>query len=104
VAVSRVARIQTADRTINQIQDNIDRVVDNFAASPLASGALLQSISLVTGSNEVNHTLNRKLVGWVITRNRANATFFDTQDSNPIPTKTLRLTASAPVVVDLFVF
>lgn len=73
-------------------------------ANPLAQGQLLKSVSLVSGSNSINHKLGRKLQGWIIVRLRASATVYDTQDANQSPAVTLQLTASAPVTVDLWVF
>jgi hypothetical protein len=73
-------------------------------SNKLLNGVLLQNVSLASGSNTVNHLLGRKLVGWVLTRQRAAATVYDTQDTNPHSLVTLQLTASAPTSVDLWVF
>jgi hypothetical protein len=73
-------------------------------ANPLVQGQLLKSVSLVAGQNIVNHKLGRALQGWVVTRIRASATLYDQQDANKTPGLTLVLQASAPVVVDLYVF
>lgn len=73
----------------------------NFAPN---KGLLLPNISLTTGANVVSHKLGRKLQGWIPVRVRASATLYDTQDSNQMPQLTLNLTASANVVVDLWVF
>ncbi len=78
----------------------LNPVIDN----PLSSGIVLQSVSLNSGSNSVNHKLGRKLQGWFIVRQRAAASVYDTQDSNPTPDLTLNLVASAAVTVDLMVF
>lgn len=71
---------------------------------PINSGILLQKVSLASGSNSINHLLQRKPIGWFITRQRSAATVYDTQDSNQRPELTLNLTASAAVTVDLYVF
>jgi hypothetical protein len=44
------------------------------------------------------------LNGWIPTRVRSAATFYDTQDSNPTPDLTLVLYASAACTIDLAVF
>lgn len=72
--------------------------------NPLVNGRLIKSVVLGTGANVVNHGLGRPLQGWVLTRVRANATVYDTQDSNSTPGLTLKLTASAAATVDLYVF
>lgn len=102
--IGKFQKITTSDRVINQIQDNITKVVNPLTNIPLNSGNLLTSVSLVSGLNTVNHKLGRALVGWFIVRQRAAASVYDTQDTNLTPTLTLNLSSSANVIVDLFVF
>jgi hypothetical protein len=71
---------------------------------PLNNGIVLENIQLASGSNTINHKLGRNLNGWFITRQRSAATIYDTQDSNPNPSQTLVLNASAGVTVNIFVF
>lgn len=99
-----IARVQTQDRTVNQLQENIKQAVDPLLSNALAGGNLLQSIALTTGSNSINHKLGQTLVGWFLTRLRGAASVYDTQASNPNPTVTLTLVSSADVTVDLYVF
>jgi len=100
----KIKRINTTDRIINMIQDNISDVVDDFAKQDILYGERLERVVLVSGSNNVPHKLNRKLLGWFIIRQRGAASIYDTQDTNPDPATFLRLQASAGVTVDLFVF
>jgi hypothetical protein len=100
----KIKRLNTNDRIINQIQDNISDVVDHFGEQDLIYGERLENIALVTGSNNVPHKLSRKLLGWFVIRQRSAASIYDLQDSNPNPATFLRLQASANVTVDLFVF
>lgn len=72
--------------------------------NPISSGLILKNVVLASGDNTINHTLGRKLQGWIITRCRASATVYDKQDSNTFPQLTLVLNASAGVTVDLYVF
>lgn len=78
--------------------------IDPVLRNPLTQGNLLKNVTLASGANVVDHKLGRKLQGWVLTRQRAAASVFDTQDLNPTPALTLTLTSSAAVVVDLLVF
>lgn len=96
--------VQTPDRLLNQVQQNVKSQLDPVVAAPIVGGILLRNISLASGANVVPHKLGRALQGWVPTRVRASATLYDTQDSNTTPASTLQLTASAAVVVDLWVF
>jgi hypothetical protein len=100
----KIKRLNTNDRIINQIQDNISDVVDHFGEQDLVYGQRLENVVLVTGSNNVPHKLSRKLLGWFVIRQRGAASIYDLQDSNPNPATFLRLQASAGVTVDLFVF
>lgn len=100
----KIQKINTGDRVLNMIQDNVSNVVEPLTLIPLNNGQILSNISLVTGANVIPHKLNRKLVGWFIVRQRSAGTVYDTQDTNTNPTVYLNLTASANFNVDLYVF
>lgn len=102
--ISTAARVQTQDRNINQLQSNILTQLNAIVKNPLINGNILTEQALLTGSNTLNHGLNRTIQGWFIVRLRSSASIFDTQDSNPTPNLTLLLTSSANVVADVFVF
>lgn len=72
--------------------------------SPLANSALLSGISLTSGVNTINHTLGTKLQGYLVVLNSASVTFYDSQNTNPTPEKTLVLNASGATTVSLLVF
>lgn len=65
---------------------------------------ILSSVSLVSGSNTVNHLLGRKLQGWKIVLQGAAASIYDTQATNQTPELTLILVSDNPVTVSLEVF
>ena len=100
----KIQRINTPNRILNMIQDNIANIVEPIASSPILDNVILEKVSLKTGSNSVVHKLNRKVIGWFIIRQRSAGTVYDTQDTNPDPQIYLRLTASANIVVDLYIF
>lgn len=106
--MAAIPQVQTTDpvtaRTVNQLQQNIINAVNPVITNPLTQGTILTGQQLSPGSNTINTGINRTLQGWIIVRQRAAATIFDTQDSNPTPTKTLRLNSSAAVSVDIYVF
>lgn len=99
-----VALVQTLDRNINQLQQNIVPRLNRIQAAPVLNANYLQEVDLVVGSNTINHLLGRPLAGWVIIRKRAAAEIYDTQDSNTEKNTTLHLTSNAVVTVDLMVF
>lgn len=73
-------------------------------ANQLLNGILLKNQVLTTGTNIINHKLGRNLQGWIPTRVRASATFYDTQDNNQSPNLTLVIVSSANCTIDLWVF
>lgn len=104
MAQNRIIMVQTPDRNINQLQQNIQQALHPLLASPLANGVLLEDVSLLAGPNVINHTLGRILRGWFVTRLQGAAQVYDAQEANLFQSKTLALVSSANVVVDLFVF
>lgn len=97
-------KLYSEDRVLNMVQDNLVKSINPIAQNPIINGHILTSISLASGNNKVTHGLNRPLLGWYITRLRANETIYDTQDTNPNPSSNLQLVASGAVVVDIAVF
>lgn len=89
---------------LQAMQNRWAAILDPILSNPTNNSSILKSVSLVTGANVVNHKLGQPLQGWIISRIRAAATIYDTQDTNQTPQLTLNLVASAPVVVDLVVF
>lgn len=97
-------KFQSEDKSLMLLQTAWASQIDPVLRNPLTQGNLLKNVTLASGANVVDHKLGRKLQGWVLTRQRAAASVFDTQDLNPTPALTLTLTSSAAVVVDLLVF
>lgn len=80
-------------------------ILNPLLKNPALDSLILENVTLVTGSNVINHKLGRPLQGFKVTRMRSNfAEIYDTQDSNQMPQLTLNLNASAGVVIDLEVF
>lgn len=73
-------------------------------ANPAVLGILLPPQTLASGDNTINHTLGRKLQGYVVVLNSAATTFYDKQATNPRPQLTLVLNASGATTVSLYVF
>lgn len=108
-----IALVQTPDRLVNQLQNNIISATQFLFANPVLEGTILTEVSLVTGNNYINHLLGRPLQGWFLIRQRAKASIYDNQDGTVPPivnqSTTLLLvsdsgTKDSPVVVDIYVF
>lgn len=98
------SKIYSEDRVLNMVQDNLVKSINHVAQNPLVNGQILEKVSLLSGANVVVHGLGRPLLGWYITRIRASAIIYDTQDLNKNPSSNLQLVASGAVVVDIAVF
>lgn len=104
-----IARVQTEDRLINQLQSNIGLVVNPLQEIPLNQGVLIQNVSLTSGANRIPHGLGRPLIGWFVTRMRTVfRQIYDTDDAVVSPPNDtslyLYLNSSGTVVCDLFIF
>jgi hypothetical protein len=80
------------------------QAINPVLSSPIATPIILEAISLVAGTNVINHTLGESLKGYVVILNSAAATFYDSQETNPSPNRTLILNSSAATKVSLLVF
>lgn len=95
---------QTASKDVSLLQTNWAKELNPLLRLPWNSGLILKSVELATGDNSIDTLLGRPLQGWIIVRSRAAATFYDKQDSNDMPSKTLVLNSSAVTTVDILVF
>lgn len=92
-------------QTLEQLQSKWPAILNPIIKNPSNNASILQNVSLIAGTNVVNHKLGAKLQGWSITRMRGvSAAIYDNQDTNQTPQLTLVLVSSAPVVVDILVF
>lgn len=76
-------------------------LLDPILANPLNNVSILKNVSLVTGTNTINHLLGRTQQGWFLTDIDAAATIYRSAAFND---KTLTLTSSANCVVSIGVF
>lgn len=98
-------KIKSEDSTLNRMQDQVEFTISQLVRTEILDGRLMKEVKLQTGStNVIEHKLGRAIRGWVLTRKRANATVWDSQDSNTRQDKFLNLECSADVSVDLWVF
>ena len=100
-----IARVQTENREVNQLQSNIISSLQPLLTNPITAGRVITNVTLSAGSvTTINHGLNRTLTGWFVIRKRATADIYDKQDDNSNPAQTLLLYSSAEVKIDLYVF
>lgn len=103
--MSRLERTHVEDDTLGRMQDRIAAVLEPLLAARDVERNFLVDVALKSGvDNDVPHGLGRPVKGWRLTRIRADARVWDSQDANLNPSYTLRMRASAAVTVDLEVF
>lgn len=105
MALPRLNVLNTADRVLAQIQDNVQKVLSAIAhACPLLDGTLLVNVVVGTTDTMVGHALNRVPLGYLVVGRSGAGEVFTSSSANPVPKSLLVLKASAPVTVSLWVF
>jgi hypothetical protein len=93
-------KIQTADRELNRIQEQIIAAVNPLVKSTVLNYVELKEVALTSGTVNVEHTLGRQPLGWIITDNQADARVWRTSWSD----RFLSLTASGNTTISLLVY
>lgn len=97
-----VARVQTQDREVNQLQQNvitgINQLQNQLTSTP-SNGTFLDT-HLNTGDTVVNHNLGRLPTGYIITNNNSAAIIFRKE----FTASTVILNSSQGVDITLFLF
>lgn len=75
--------------------------IDPVLSNTLVQGSQLKNVTIVSGSNVLNHLLGQVQQGWIITDINSAVTLYR---SAPFNDKTLTLTSSGPAVVSLWVY
>lgn len=92
---------QTQDKDLTLLQNRWASEINPVLRLPLTQGLTLNGISLISGVNVINHLLDRKQQGWIVTDIDGIAAIYRSQ---PFNSKTLTLTSNATVVVNLYVY
>lgn len=102
--MAQLTQFQSDDRVMQMLQNSWASVLDPIVARPQNQSNILKNVKLINGSTTINHLLDKNLQGWKIVRQRAKASIYDFQDSNPTPNRTLILVSDAAVICDIEVF
>jgi hypothetical protein len=100
-------RIRSQNNDIRLLQDAVDPVFKGILSSRILDGNLLEDITITGGTPlTIDHKLGRELKGWIVVRQDVSTQIWDSQDTNPVPSSTLILNATAATVVtiNLWVF
>jgi hypothetical protein len=93
-------KIQTADRELNRIQEQIIAAVNPLVKSTVLNYVELKDIALTSTTVDIEHTLGRQPLGWIITDNQADARVWRAAWSD----RFLSLTASGNTTISLLVY
>jgi len=105
MSIQPYKKVRTDTDIVRQVQDAVEIPLKDISSRAILDGQILSDIALSVGvDNIIDHKLQRKLVGWIITRQSANANIWDLQDINKRPSQSLILNTSANVIVTLWVF
>ena len=98
-------RVQSEDRVVNQIQDNIQDVLNDLVKTQILNNIIIKDINLTSGTlNVINHKLGRNPLGYVIIKKNANSTIWDEQQNSTTSDRTVKLRCSANCIVDILIF
>lgn len=99
--IQKFRKINTGDRDLTLVQDNVANTFNPITRIPLLDGQLLTDVALSTAPTRVEHTLGRKPLGYIITGLNHAATIFGTESDSRLIT----LTASANgTVANIWIF
>lgn len=93
--------LKTSDRVLLSIETQWSSILNPVIANPIVQGVQISNIAIKTGTNVINHLLDRNQQGWFVTDATAAITLYR---SKPLNDKTLTLVASAPATISLWVY
>jgi hypothetical protein len=97
--MAKLAQKLTMDQMQTKWASQLDPVLSNL----LVQGQLITEVSLVNGSNAVNHRLGRTPNGWFIVAPQAKVSVYQAANQSN-PTLILTLIADASSVTSVWVF
>lgn len=105
MSIQPYKKVRTDTDIVRQVQDAIEIPLKDISSRAILDGQILSGVELSSGvDNIIDHKLQRKLVGWIIMRQSANANIWDLQNLNTRPQQSLVLQTSANVTVSIWVF
>lgn len=94
---------QTSLRELSMMETQWASQLNPVISNPLIAGNLFKNVVLSSGSNTINHKLDRAYQGYLISGMHGSfIQLFDTP--SPMPDKTLVLNASASGSIDIWIF
>lgn len=88
------------DYASGKMQDSTGDIFQQIKYFPFFNGILLKDVALTTSSKAVVHKLSRNPQGYLITKRNAGIVVY----SSDINNKTITLTATGTVTVDIWIY
>lgn len=97
-------KIFTTDKTLNRVQDEVARELDNLSfLNFFSSGKLLEDVTVGTSATEIVHGLGQPVRGWFAVRQDTNAVIWEPSTTST-PNQSLNLQATSSCTVSLIIF
>lgn len=93
-------QVNTNDRVLQRIQDNVDDAIRSVITSPILDGRLIVGMALNVGDNGLEHKLNRVPRGYIIVDKNANSNIYTTSKDD----KFLTLNVGVAITASIWVF
>ena len=96
--------LHSGNATLDRVQDSIQTSLQPLLELPFASGSLIKDQVLGTSDTYVDHKLGITPEGWLIIKQNADTSIYESATVNHAPSKNIILKAGASVTVTIFFF
>ena len=96
--------LRSGDTTLDRVQVEIQTSLLPLLELPFASGSLIKDQVLGTSDTYVDHKLGITPEGWMIIKQNADTSIYESATTNHVPDKAIILKAGATVTVSIFFF
>jgi hypothetical protein len=94
------SKVYEGSQESQRLQTNIQSALTSILRNPLLDGRLVEDVELVTGSNKLEHKLERAVRGYILVRQNAAANLYEVSSDDLFIT----LSSSADVTASIWIF
>jgi len=98
----KISIVQVADSVLQRFIGSVVERINLISDVPFLDGIYHRNISLVTGTNQINHRLGRLYLGYIILRKTASADIYESGTVDK--SKVISVYSTGNVTIDLWVF
>lgn len=93
------------DRATANFESAMETCWNSILLNPLLQNInIVSNISISTADNHITHGLNRPFVGWIVIRNNANITVYESTTANNLTSAIIILKASGSGTISILFF